>query len=576
MRLKQKTIVAIALLTTLALLGLVFVQFHLLRNAVQLKEQAFRENVQDALNKIVDKLETGETVSRVFSLALHASPPGQQGTLKVQALAVSDSTNAPDSVQVTSDVLLLRPPFRIEGNRITYTLPAQQQVNLRIFDALGREDTVLVNATQPAGTYTVAIDSSRYNTGEYFYKFTADSSATVLRFKDGTAGGALPGKLAFEKKEEMVWRVLNRLAPAHRDPLATRLTPATLDSIIAFQLEENGITLDYAYGVLTAPDSMSLATPAQYRKNLLASPFKRRLFPHDLFTPRSDLVLYFPEQRFYLLQQVSAPLAATVILMAIIVFCFVFTLRTVFRQKRFTTQVTDFINNMTHEFKTPIATIALASEALQKPEMAQQPERLLRYGRIIHDENLRMRHQVDKILQMAILEEGDFELHLAPVAVNKIVAQAVENIALQVESRQGRIECRLEAEPDVIAADAVHLANIVHNLLENANKYSPEAPRLRVATHNQEGGILLEIADQGIGIRPEDQRMVFEKYYRVHTGNRHDVKGFGLGLSYVKLLVAAHGGRVTLESELHRGTTIRVFLPCQPGGRGREGAANRK
>ncbi len=561
MRLKQKSIVAIALLTTLALLGLVFVQFHLLRNAVQVKEQAFRENVQDALNKIVDKLETGEAVGKVFSIALDAERPPHRGLLKIQAMAVADTVIEVDSLPHNKDVLLLRPPLKVEGGKITYTLPVRQQVSLRIFDALGREDTVLVNATQPAGTYTVVIDSSRYNTGEYFYKFTADGSATVLRFKDGAAGGALPGELALEKREEMVWRVLNRLAPAHRDPLATRLAPATLDSIIAFQLNENGIALDYAYGVLTAPDSLSLATPAHYRKDLLASPFKSRLFPHDLFTPRSDLVLYFPEQRSYLLQQAGAPLAATVILMAIIVFCFVFTLRTVFRQQRFTTQVTDFINNMTHEFKTPIATIALASEALQKPEMAQQPERLQRYSRIIHDENRRMRHQVDKILQMAILEEGDFELQLAPVAVNKIVAQAVENIALQVESRQGRIECRLEAEPDVIAADAVHLANIVHNLLENANKYSPAAPRLRVATHNQEGGVLLEIADQGIGIPPEDQKMVFEKYYRVHTGNRHDVKGFGLGLSYVKLMVAAHGGRVSLESEYQKGTAVKIFLP---------------
>lgn len=561
MRLKQKTIGAIALLTTLALLGLVLVQFQLLRNAVQLKEQAFRENVQDALNKIVDKLETRETVGKVFSIALDAERPAHKGMLKIQAMAIADTLIKVDSLQSNEEILFLRQPLKVEGSKITYTLPSRQQVSLRIFDALGREDTVLVDALQPAGTYHVFVDSSRYNTGEYFYKFTADSSSTVLRFKDGTAGGALPGTLAFEKREEIVWRVLNRLAPAQHDPIAKRLAPAKLDSIIAYQLNENGIALEYAYGVITAPDSISLATPAHYQQNLRASPFKSRLFPHDLFAPRSDLVLFFPSQRLYLLKQVSAPLAATVILMAIIVFCFVFTIRTIFKQKRFTTQITDFINNMTHEFKTPISTIALASEALQKPEMGQQPERLLRYSRIIHDENLRMRHQVDKILQMAILEEGDYELSLAPVAVHNIISQAVENIALQIENRKGRITCKLEAGRDVIEADAVHLANIVHNLLENANKYSPHAPQIVISTENHDGGINLVIADQGRGIKPEDQKMVFEKYYRVHTGNVHDVKGFGLGLSYVKLMVEAHGGRVALESEYQKGTAVKIFLP---------------
>ncbi len=563
MRLKQKTISAIALLTTLALLGLVLVQFQLLRNAVQLKEQAFRENVQDALNKIVDKLETRETVGKVFSVALDAPRPSHKGMLKIQAMAIADTLIEieSDSPQFADDILFLRQPLKIEGNKITYTLPSRQRVSLRIFDALGREDTVLVDALQPAGTYHVLVDSSRYNAGEYFYQFTADSSSTVLRFEDGAAGGALPNTLALEKREEMVWRVLNKLAPARRDPIEKRLAPAKLDSLIAFQLKENGIALEYAYGVITAPDSISLATPAQYQKNLQASPFKRRLFPHDLFAPRSDLALYFPSQRFHLLKQVSAPLAATVILMAIIVFCFVFTIRTIFKQKRFTTQITDFINNMTHEFKTPISTIALASEALQQPGMAQQPERLQRYSRIIHDENLRMRHQVDKILQMAILEEGDYELSLAPVALHKIISQAVENIALQIETRKGRIICKLEAERDVIEADAVHLANIVHNLLENANKYSLQAPQIVISTENHDGGINLAITDQGLGIKPEDQKMVFEKYYRVHTGNLHDVKGFGLGLSYVKLMVEAHGGRVALESEYQKGTAVKVFLP---------------
>ena len=169
-----------------------------------------------------------------------------------------------------------------------------------------------------------------------------------------------------------------------------------------------------------------------------------------------------------------------------------------------------------------------------------------------------MKQQVDKILQMAVLEEGDYELNIVPVAVHEVIHKAVENIALQVERKGGSITCKLQAESSVINADPVHLTNIIHNVLDNANKYSPEEPYIEVTTQNSDGVLKISIRDEGIGMKEEDARRAFEKYFRVSIGNRHDVKGFGLGLSYVKLMVEAHKGAVRFTSSLGKGTTVEL------------------
>jgi two-component system phosphate regulon sensor histidine kinase PhoR len=203
----------------------------------------------------------------------------------------------------------------------------------------------------------------------------------------------------------------------------------------------------------------------------------------------------------------------------------------------------------------------LASKAIARPDILPDSDRVLRYNEIIHDENSRMKQQVDKILQMAVLEDGDYELNLVPLDVHGVIQKAVENIALQVERKGGKIRCKLEAESHMLSADAVHLANIIYNLLDNANKYSPEEPHIEVTTRNADGLLKISIHDEGIGMKEEDASRAFEKYFRVPTGNQHDVKGFGLGLSYVKLMVEAHNGEVSISSSPGKGTTVDLSFP---------------
>jgi two-component system phosphate regulon sensor histidine kinase PhoR len=216
---------------------------------------------------------------------------------------------------------------------------------------------------------------------------------------------------------------------------------------------------------------------------------------------------------------------------------------------------------MTHEFKTPISTISLACEVLRDPDMRQLPNQVDRYIGIIGEENKRLANQVEKVLQIATLDRGKFKLHISEVDIHKVITKAIKNIAIQIESRGGVLAASLDAQSPVIQVDEVHLTNIVFNLLDNANKYSPDKPEISISTENTSKGILIKISDKGQGISKENLAKIFDKFYRVPTGNVHNVKGFGLGLSYVKTIITAHHGDVSVKSEPNKGSTFTLFLP---------------
>jgi two-component system phosphate regulon sensor histidine kinase PhoR len=222
---------------------------------------------------------------------------------------------------------------------------------------------------------------------------------------------------------------------------------------------------------------------------------------------------------------------------------------------------TDFINNMTHEFKTPIATISLATDSIASPLIVKYPDKIQRFVDIIRQENRRMNSQVERVLQIAQLDKKDFELRLAETNMHSLIEQAVDNFGLQIESREGSLKLDLQAERPVIQGDGTHIASVVHNLLDNANKYSPNKPDITIRTRNVPNGIEITIEDKGIGISKEARKHIFDKFYRVHTGNIHDVKGFGLGLSYVKAIVTAHKGFVDVYSEPGKGSAFTLTFP---------------
>ncbi|HTK83101.1 MAG TPA: HAMP domain-containing sensor histidine kinase [Bacteroidota bacterium] len=576
MKLPTKTIGILIALMAIALGGLVALQYVLIENAFEQKEQSFRQNVNAAMNAVVQKLETSEAVGNIFRVAVKQPPPVASHMQMYSysddsSLSVSVTSSGMESfarVFVSTDLGMMRerlaerPPLRWEGEKVWYTVNTPQHVLIRMLNQETGKDSIIVNGFKPAGEHSIEIGQKRVARGQYIFKFLSDSTSSVIQVQNGRMHPALPDKMSFGRREQLVGQVVDKMFYSEQIPIERRLNGAVLDTVIASSLKAFGIDLPFACGVISERnDSLQLIHAASYANELRTSGFKARLFPNDVFLSFNQLALYFPDQQIFILKQVGPLLALTVLFLGIIVYCFAYTVRTIIRQKEFSVRLIDFINNMTHEFKTPISTVSVAAETMMHPNVIRDEEKLKRYGTVIQDENLRMKHQVDKILQMAVLEEGTYKLKCMPVDLHEIISKAAEGAAMQVENRGGTVTVRLEAESPVMNADVVHITNVINNILDNSIKYSNDIPEISVHTENVNGSIRITFTDNGIGIPAEDQQHVFEKYFRVHTGNIHNVKGFGLGLSYVKLMTEAHGGSIRLESEPGKGTTITLTFP---------------
>jgi two-component system phosphate regulon sensor histidine kinase PhoR len=355
------------------------------------------------------------------------------------------------------------------------------------------------------------------------------------------------------------------------------ISPQNLERYLKKELDIQGINLPYEYGVYShdlkayfIENGNFVATTGDTTKSsnvaamnpLSKAEYKMPLFVDDITEP-GHLNLFFPSKTQFLWSNVLSILLFSIIFTTLILFCFGYTIYIIFRQKKIGEMKTDFINNMTHEFKTPIATISLASDSILTPTILDSKEKVTRFINIIKQENKRMLNQVEKVLQMAQIDKGDVELKITQINIHDIIEAAVVNSELKVQAKGGKITTVFEAKDPNIQGDGTHIASLINNLLDNAEKYTPESPDIIVRTSNTDKGVEISVQDNGIGMTKESQKMIFEKFFRVHTGNVHDVKGFGLGLSYVKAMVDAHRGKVSVKSELGNGSTFTIWLPMQ-------------
>ncbi|MCK9617707.1 MAG: HAMP domain-containing histidine kinase [Lentimicrobiaceae bacterium] len=341
------------------------------------------------------------------------------------------------------------------------------------------------------------------------------------------------------------------------------VSPKLLNSLISDEFTCMRISRDYEYGIFVKNTGhFILGNYKNHQAELLKSPHNVSLT--CLYkTDALILAVYFPQERNIILHSIAFWLILSVIFLLVLVVGFSVTVLSLVKQKKLADIKTDFVNNMTHEFKTPIATVSLASEMLLKPAIIESDEKIQRYARIIYDENLRLKNQVEHVLQVALLEKGEFTLIFSEVDIHKLLVTVIGNFGLRIKERDGIIHFQPHAQHFIIRADSHHLENILYNLLDNAEKYSPLAPEITVITENNAKGILITIEDKGVGISPEYHKHVFKKLFRVPTGNLHDVKGFGLGLYYVQTIVETHGGYVTLRSEIRKGSRFTIFFPFE-------------
>jgi two-component system phosphate regulon sensor histidine kinase PhoR len=299
----------------------------------------------------------------------------------------------------------------------------------------------------------------------------------------------------------------------------------------------------------------------EYETQLLNSPYKMRMFASGLFPKPDFLTLYFPSKNNFLFHKMGLVLGSSITLLLLIVFCFGYTIITIMRQKKLSQMKTDFINNMTHEFKTPVSTILLASEALKDPSVVQNSERLNRLVNVIHDENNRIGSHVERVLQLAAMEKGNFKLNPVVTNVEDLIERVIHGISIQAENKNGKIRSSFKAIFTTCKVDELHFSNVIYNLLDNAIKYCTVSPDITVSTANEENKLVITVDDNGIGLSKEQQSKIFEQFYRVPTGNLHDVKGFGLGLHYVKTILEMHGGSIAVKSEKGKGSTFEIKIP---------------
>ena len=341
--------------------------------------------------------------------------------------------------------------------------------------------------------------------------------------------------------------------------------PQIIDSLIEVNLKKKGIKTEFEFGIYDPfTNRMLLQKTGKYPQELLTESFAYNLAvsPGTFYAPEK-LLIYFPHEQRVVIRQIWKLLSVSIILFLIIIVAFYMTIQTIFKQKKLSEMKNDLINNMTHEFKTPISTIALACEALRDRDIQKSEGMYNNYISVISEENKRLGTMAEQILQQAVLAKGKMKIKKELINIHKVIEDAVSRKQLEVQAKNGTIQLQKNAPETMVMGDQNHLTHVILNLLDNAIKYSVQTPHIIINTINKGNHILIRVTDNGIGISKSNQKKIFEKLYRVSTGNVHNFKGFGLGLNYVKVITEIHGGTVTVSSEPGKGSTFTVSLPIE-------------
>lgn len=503
----KRGIWTIIVLMSVGLVGTALIQIYWFRSAIQLQESRFDAAAYDALIGVRDRLAIYDQQDR-------------------QALSVLESTDP-------------QTPLMIDRKKSRFLHETDTTAH---HDSTPIEDSLISNE----GVRSLIETSDDWQRRRRLYEVQENWKYTS------------PPEL-----EERI--KLPELHAFLRQHLADKGIDIQFDFGIYSNATKGFIAINENYVIPLADTGVSIAPMSPGREvdhsTLFNSPYQVTLFPNDPHGPPGMLIMHFPNKNTFLWSTFIPTLLGTILFTGLILFCFSYTIWVIFRQKKVSEMKTDFINNMTHEFKTPIATISLAADSILSPMVISSKEKIERFSNIIKQENKRMLSQVEKVLQMALIDKKEFQLKITEVDMHTVIAQAIENVNLQVQKRGGHITMHLDAGTPMIEGDATHLSSVIHNLLDNANKYSPEAPEISVRTRNARGGLEVIVQDKGIGMSREVRKLIFEKFYRVPTGNLHDVKGFGLGLSYVKAIADAHQGKIEVDSEPGKGSSFTLYLP---------------
>ena len=512
---KRITIVLLAVFFFLAITGLVLIQLYWIRGAIVITDQQFRYLANKALESVVLDLEEKELIKNIVEDIDPAS------TDSITAIIPANSPLAK----------------KIHG----------YQPNSALLETYG-----LNNPGKP-----IAITSSGHKIFISSENISAYSTDETIEPSSQVTSSEIKGRVTNKivSLEKIMEKIL-RNTPDIRE----RINPEKLKVELRTALNNVGIYLNFEYSIRSGRYGTIWKTPG-FNDKPGTNKFIIQLFPNDPVPSQNQIVLYCLQEQHYKFEKIGNLGFITLLFILILIILSTGTFIVIFRQKKISEIRNDFINNMTHELKTPISTISLASQMMADKTIADKDKNIDGLAKVISDESMRLKFQVEKVLQMAIFERMIMKLNLVEMDVHGIIDKAVDNFALQINDRNGTINIDFQATRPLVIIDEVHFLNSISNLIDNAIKYSKDKPDITISTRNNKKGIVISIEDKGIGIGKENLKRIFDKFFRVHSGNVHNIKGFGLGLSYVKKIIDEHNGSIKVESQINKGTKFIIFLP---------------
>jgi len=522
----KRLFVLLVILMSSSLIGLIVVQSFWINKSVEDKEEQFSNMVSEALNSVTDKISERETKNYFDRYLQTRDSVGELVDTQFKNFFFIDR-------DVNSNEILLYEHGILEED---------YSISSTFFDNPRGSDTIIKNYTSKRTTSIFKED----------YDLDGNRSFTLTPQERYEKIGGLSefDKLALKD-------LFNSYAK--REPIHKRVSKQEIELLMQRELENRGLEISFEYGVY----SNGLPTKVKSKKFKYS---KRNIYKAHMFTDMEgssnfDLLVSFPEKKRFLVSSILGMALLSLMFTLIIVIAYSGAIYQLIKQKQISEIKTDFINNMTHEFKTPIATINLAVEAIKNPKIIGDHEKVTRYLTMIRDENKRMHAQVENVLRISKLEKNQLDISKDRVDVHDIIADAITHVDLIAKDRGGYIHTHLEAERSEVLANEMHFTNVIVNILDNAIKYSDQAPKIDVYTEKVKNYIIIKVQDNGSGMSKAVLKRVFEKFYREHTGDVHNVKGHGLGLAYVKKIVDDHQGEVYAESEKGKGSTFFIKLP---------------
>jgi two-component system phosphate regulon sensor histidine kinase PhoR len=525
----MKKLPLIIVLMSMALIGIIAMQSYWISKAVGFKAEEFDKSVNKAMVQTVLQLERDEAIEFLGHGMGSKSNAGKGSSLgSIHSKTYNFNVDI-DSLQAVSSA----PKIQVQREYIGATSTVE---DLTLEGSLDK-----VYQWQNGDTAMVIIEAS----GDY------ESIKERILSKSGHF-------------YTMVDEFLNEIATQDKS-VENRVDSMELKRILAEELGRFGVEIPYHYGLIEGDSQITAIHSKGFQTECFKGGYQMALFPNALLTTPSYLQLYFPGKPKFFIRQLSLLIGLSLLFTFIILYIFTSSILIILRQKKLSEIKTDFIDNMTHEFKTPIATVSLATDALMNEKVYADFNKLSHYVKIIKQENHRMHSHVERVLQISLLDRQEVTMHVDTVNIKGLITDVVENMQLQVKDRTGRLDFDCSIKELQIDVDVMHISNVLSNLIDNAIKYSEDSPIISVSLKQDKEWVIISVSDKGMGMDQETQKHVFEKFYRKPTGNIHNIKGFGLGLSYVKAVIEAHQGRITLQSELKKGSTFSLRLPIKKG-----------